>query len=133
MGHSFDLDPANGILRCSLSGEVTDEVLKDFFRTGAVLAKQTHPTAGVIDLSKVTSFSVSAQTVRELSKAAPVLRDPGLRRVVIAPSPQIFGMMRMFEMEGQDVRPDVHVVRTEKEAWAILAVEKPQFEPLEPK
>lgn len=131
MGHSFDFDLANGILRCSLSGEVTDEVLKDFFRTGAVLAKRTHPTAGVIDLSKVTSFAVSAQTVRELSKIAPVLRDPGLRRIVIAPTPQTFGMMRMFEMESQDIRPDVHVVRTEKEAWAILAVETPRFDPLE--
>ena len=39
----------------------------------------------------------------------------------------------MFEMEGEDKRPNLHVVRSEAEAWAILAVENPQFEPLEKK
>ncbi|MGH9689405.1 MAG: hypothetical protein ACRD5K_20260 [Candidatus Acidiferrales bacterium] len=131
MPYSFDFDLANGILRCQLSGNVTDQELKQFFRVGAGLAVRVHPAAGVIDLTEVNSFDVSTQTIRELSRVEPVLRDPDLRRVVIAPSPDTFGMMRMFELEGQDIRPEIHVVRTEKEAWAILAVENPRFQPLQ--
>ncbi|MGA9882795.1 MAG: hypothetical protein WBQ34_03645 [Candidatus Acidiferrales bacterium] len=131
MPYSFDFDLSNGILRCLLTGAVAGDELKEFFRIGASLAVRVHPAAGVIDLSNVTSFDVSTQTIRELSRVAPVLRDPDLRRVVIAPSPDTFGMMRMFELEGQDIRPDIHVVRSAKEAWAILAVENPRFEPLQ--
>ncbi len=86
--------------------------------------------AGIVDLTEVTSFDVSAKTLREQSKVQPVLRDPDLHRIIIAPASDTFGMMRMFEQEAEDVRPDIHVVRTEKEAWAILAVEVPRFEPL---
>jgi hypothetical protein len=128
--YTFDFDLANGILRCRMSGRVTDVDLRDFFRVGAALAMHTHPASGVVDLSEVTSFDVTSPAIRELSRVEPVLRDPGLRRVVIAPSSETFGMMRMFELEGQDVRPDIHVVRTEREAWAILGVENPRFEPL---
>jgi hypothetical protein len=131
MPYSFDFDPANGILRCRLAGVVTDDIVKDFFREGARVAGRTHPAAGVIDLSAVASFEVSAQALREQSKIPPAVSGPGLRRVVIAPSPDVYGMMRMFELEGEEVRPDIHVVRTEQQAWAILGVKNPRFEPLQ--
>lgn len=133
MPYRFDFDLSNGILRCRLGGRVTDDELKEFFRIGAALAVRAHPAAGVIDLTEVTAFDVSSQTIREQSRVAPVLNDSELRRVVIAPSSDTFGMMRMFELEGQDVRPNIHVVRSEKEAWAILAVENPQFQPMQVK
>ncbi len=131
MPYIFDFDLANGILRCCLSGEVTDEVLKDFFQAGSQYAVRTHPAAGVVDLSAVTSFEVSTPAIKALARSTPVLHDPDLRRVVIAPSPGIYGMMRMFEMEGEGTRPGLQVVRSEREAWAILAVRNPQFQPVD--
>ncbi len=131
MPYSFDFDLANGILRCRLEGRVTDDVLRDFFRAGAAVALRTHPAAGVIDFSAVTSFEVSAEALREQSKIPPVFADPGLRRVVIAPSSDVYGMMRMFELEGEEVRPNIHVVRTEQQAWVILGVKAPTFTPLQ--
>lgn len=131
MPYAFDFDSANRILRCRLNGEVNDEVLKDFFQAGSKHAIRIHPAAGVVDLSEVTSFDVSTPAIKALAKSTPVLHDPGLRRVVIAPSPGIYGMMRMFEMEGEATRPGLQVVRSEREAWAILAVRNPRFEPLD--
>jgi len=133
MFYSCDFDFTNRILRCRLNGRVTDEALKDFFRISFQHAIHTHPRAGIVDLSEVTSFEVSSQTIEELAKSTPVLQDPNLRRVVIASSPGTYGMMRMFEMEGEEKRPNFHVVRTEREAWAILAVQNPRFEPLDMK
>lgn len=131
MPYIFDFDLTNDILRCRLDGRVTDAVLRDFFRAGSEQAVRTHPGAGVIDFSEVTSLEVSAQTIQQLAKATPEWRDPNLRRIVIAPSPEVYGMMRMFEIHGEEKRPNLHVVRTEREAWAILAVPDPRFEPLE--
>ena len=131
MPYTFDFDSANRILRCRLKGQVNDEVLKDFFRIGSQHAVRTQPVSGVVDLSAVTSFDVSTPVIKALARSAPVLHDPELRRVVIAPSPGIYGMMRMFEMEGEATRPGLQVVRSEREAWAILAVGSPQFEPID--
>jgi len=125
--YTFDFDLTKGILRCRLNGRITDQVLKDFFRAGAQHAIRTHPSAGVVDLSEVTSFEVSAQVIEKLAKSTPVLPDPNLRRVIIAASPEIYGMMRMFEIAGEPTRPGIHVVHTEQEAWAILSVEEPRF------
>jgi len=127
---AFDFDSANRILRCRLNGQVDDEILKDFFQAGSKHAIRIRPAAGVVDLSDVTSFDVSTPVIKALAKSTPVLHDPDLRRVVIAPSPGIYGMMRMFEMEGEATRPGLQVVRSEREAWAVLAVRNPQFEPL---
>lgn len=131
MPYSFEFDSAHAILLCRLRGEVTEESFKNFFRIGAEHAVRTQPSAGVVDLSGVTTFLVSTQTIHELARSTPVLRSPDLRRIVIAPSPEIYGMMRMFEMEGEAKRPNLHVVRSEEEAWAILAVPKPKFKPIE--
>lgn len=125
--YTFDFDLTKGILRCRLNGRVTDEVLKDFFRTGAQHAIRTRPSAGVVDLSEVTSFEVSVQSIEKLARSTPVLQDPNLCRVIIAPSLEMYGMMRMFEIEGEATRPGIHVVHTEREAWAILSVAEPQF------
>jgi len=125
MPFTFEFRFKDGVLCCRLIGEVTDEVLKDFFRTGSQHALREHPSAGVVDFSEVTSFDVAAQTIEQLAKAPPVLRDSNLRRVVIAPSPGIYGMMRMFQMKGSGTRPGLHVVQTEREARAILSVQDP--------
>jgi hypothetical protein len=131
MPYTFDFDSANRILRFRLSGRVNDEILKDFFQAGSQYAVRIHPAAGVVDLSGVTSFDVSTPAIKAVARSTPVLHDPDLRRVVIAPSPGIYGMMRMFEMEGESTRPGLQVVRSEREAWAILAVRNPKFEPLD--
>jgi len=49
--------------------------------------------------------------------------------VMVAQAPIIFGMLRMFEMVGDRTRPGFHVVRTEREAFAVLGVLEPKFEP----
>lgn len=133
MPYTFDFDLTNGILRCRLGGRVTDGVLQEFFEVGSQHARRTHPTAGVVDLSDVTSFEVSAEMIRQVAKSAPAFSDPGLHRIVIAPTAHLYGMMRMFATQGEEIRPNLHVVRTEKEAWAILVVQDPQFKPLENK
>jgi len=131
MAYTFDYDSTNSILRCQLAGQVADEGLREFFEVGAQYAQRTQPSAGVVDLSEVTSFEVSAETIRQIAKSEPVVSDPDPQRIVIAPTPHLFGMMRMFATQGEETRPNLHVVRTKQEAWAILVVQDPQFQNLE--
>jgi len=131
MPSSYHFDWKNRILRVRFEGRVTDEALKQAYATAYQLAFRTQPKAGIFDLSKATSLEVSAQTIRELAKSAPIIMNPNLVRVIVAPSPDIYGVARSFELQSEDNRPNLHVVRTGREALAILNVQHPRFEPLD--
>ena len=129
----FDFDSTHGIVRGRIEGRVTDADLRNMYRKAAAMyAKLGAKMSGAItDFSAVTAFEVSAQTVLEMANLDPALPDQKKIRVIIAPKPVIFGMARMFEMFGERTRPNLHVVRTEQEAWAILGVWNPKFQPFE--
>jgi CheY-like chemotaxis protein len=129
--YSFDFDPTNRVLRFCLTGRITDELMRDFYHGMRGPAQRTQPHAGVLDTSMVVSFEVSAQLIRELAAASPIIPNPDFPRVIIAPSPDVYGMMRMFVEQAEVTRPNLHVVRAESEAWAILGVQNPQFKPVE--
>ena len=128
--YSFDFDPKNRVLRFCLKGRITDQMMRDFYDGMREPVYRTRPNAGVLDTSTVISFDVSSQVIRELAAASPIIPNPDFPRVVIAPSPDVYGMMRMFVQQAEVTRPNLHVVRAESEAWAILGVQSPQFEPV---
>ena len=127
-----DFDSKSQTLRARAEGRVTDKELKDFYTSGFRWVALLKPRAAITDLSSVTSFEVSHDTIRELARSESIFPDPYIPRVIVAPSPQVFGMARMFEMQGEGSRPALHIVRTEQEAYAIVGVLQPQFEPAGP-
>ena len=130
--HSFGVDWKRRILRCRIYGRVTDQDLKASYIGAYQHAFHLQSRAGVVDSSGITAFEVSAKVIRELATSAPALPGLNLYLITIAPSPKIYRMARMYEKWGKATRPNFHVVRTEQEAWAMLAIENPRFEPLEP-
>jgi len=129
MAYYFEFDSSNSILRCRLEGDVTDESLKECCEAAGKYVALTHPDVGIMDFSNVVSFNVSSQTVRDLARRTPVM--PGSRpRVLVVPSTQIYGLARMFQQDGSEARPKLHVVRSVDEAYTLLGVREPQFEPV---
>jgi hypothetical protein len=105
MPYQFDFDPTNRILRGRLDGCVTDEVIKDYYRAAAAYAARLDPCLGITDLSAVTSFEVSPETLRVLAHSTPVMPDPSRVRVILAPDDHAFGMARLFQLEGGEFAP----------------------------
>ena len=128
MSYCFDFDSKNRIIRCRFEGSITDEALKDYHRAAIKLVASKIPYAGILDMSAVTSVDISPQTIRELAISPPTVPDPASPRFIVAASPRLFGLARMFELQGQETRPNLHVVRSIKEVWVILGVEEPQFD-----
>jgi hypothetical protein len=131
MPYHFEFDSQSRILRCRLEGKITDDALREYYRDAGKYFALTNSRATILDMSAVTSLEITPQAIRELANSPPAIADPSRPRCVIAASAQAFGMARMFESQGQETRPNLHVVRTEKEAWAILGVSKPKFEPVQ--
>jgi hypothetical protein len=129
MPYYFEFDSLNGILRGRFEGEVTDKELKEYCRDSMERIASTSSRASITDLSAVTSFDISRQTILELADVRPILPDHEPLRIIIADSPHVFGMARMFELEGRSAHPNVHVVHTNLEAWAVLGIKEPKFTP----
>jgi hypothetical protein len=123
MSYCFDFDSKTRIIRCRFEGAITDQTVKDYYGVAAKLVAPKVPNAGILDMSAATSVDISPQTVRELANSTPTI-DPASPRFIVAPSPRLFGLARMFELQGQENRPNLHVVRSAKEAWVILGVEE---------
>lgn len=130
MPYQIDFDFTNRILRARFEGRVTDDELRDVYRFGQEHVTKLDPQAGITDFSGVTTVAFSPQTMRDLASAKPIMPDPGRPVVFVAPTPELFGLSRMFELQGGESRPNLHVVRSAKEAFEILNAHEPRFTPV---
>jgi hypothetical protein len=127
----FEFDPGIRLLQGRLYGRVTSEELREYYRVAAKCVAAKQPRAGITDMTAITLFDVTPQSVRELASLPPVISDRELLRVIVASSPDVFGMARMFESHGEATRPNLHVVKTCKEALAIVGVQEPKYQPID--
>lgn len=130
MSVHFDFDPANKILRCRIEGPLTNQVLRETYELIDKYAAMTMPRAGIFDLSAVTSVDVTAHEIQVQAARPPALPDPDRPRFIVAPGDPAFGMSRMFQLLGESTRPNLHVVRSLDEAYALLGISEPRFEPV---
>src|SRR6476660_4758153 len=130
MSYQVDFDTNNRILRARFIGRVTDDELRDVYRFGQENVARFDQLSGITDFSEVTAVAFSPQTMRDLARIKPIMPDPTRPVIFIAPAPDLFGMGRIFELEGADSRPNLRVVRTAEEAYEILNVQDPHFAPV---
>ena len=130
MPYQIDFDATNRILRARFIGRVTDDDLREAYRFGQDNAARFHPLAGITDFSDVTSVDFSPETMRDLARTKPIMSDATRPVIFVAPTPDLFGMARMFELQGAESRPNLRVVHTVEEAEHILRVRAPQFRPV---
>lgn len=132
MAYSFEFDSASRTLLARFRGRVTDEALLNFYRVSTPKVIAAVDFEGVItDFSGVTSFEVMPETIRALAWSAPAVPDPATIRIIVAPTPYLYGMARMFASHGEDTRPNLHIVRSLEHAYAILGIISPKFEALQ--
>jgi hypothetical protein len=82
-------------------------------------------------MTRVIDVAIPAGAMRAVAEQPVVFQDPNAPRLVIAPSPSLFGLVRMYQQLGPAERPGIRVVRTEAEAFAALGLEQPKFERLD--
>ncbi len=130
MAFRVEYDSVNQILAIRFDGCVTDELLLSFYRVDAPkIIAATKFRASIVDFSEVTALEVAPATLRTLAWSEPIDQESSRPRVIVAPSDHIFGSARIFAAHGEDTRPSLHVVRTLRQAYAVLDVVHPQFAP----
>jgi hypothetical protein len=85
------------------------------------------PNSYVVEVSAVTSTTVTIGTILEFAKLPPVLRDAQHHLFAVAAHPAAFWLMRMYAAAVRTSRPNLHVVKKHAEAWAILGISEPRL------
>jgi hypothetical protein len=111
-------------------GCLGDDELRAFYQQAARLAARTDALAGIADFSEVTSIGLSWETVRRLAESPSVFPDHDRTRLIVAPSPEVSGFAGLFAKAGISKRPLLYVVKSMREALAILGSPKAEFKPL---
>ena len=123
-----DFDPKNNILRATLEGAMTGAILLELYARATKYLESHPPCRGILDFSQVTDFEVSSNAIKQVAASPPVI-PAGYMRVLVIPQIFIYGLARMFQILGERNRPELQVVRTMEEAYALLGVIDPDFLP----
>jgi hypothetical protein len=131
MGFRFEFDPVNKILLGRLDGRLTNESLAEAYEAARKHAAATDAKVGIWDTSAVTEFAVSSDFVRALASREPIIVEAQRPRFVVAPKIEAYGLFRMFQLTGERTRPELRIVHTIEEVFALLGIQSPHFQPLE--
>ena len=126
MDYVVELDPRHRVLRATFGPVLTDEILERAYLEVREMTSTMGPVRGVADFSSVTEFQVSPEMVRKLAQNSPALPEGSLR-IVVAPTPVIFGMSRLFQITRDGMQGTLHVVQTLEEAYSVLGGEQFEF------
>jgi hypothetical protein len=125
MDYQVDLDPTHRVIRLTVTTEtVTLELAEDMLRFLSLVAFRGGPYASIIDLSRVTSCTVSGDAVRDFALRPTV---PEGTHVTVAREPSVFGLARMFQLIRDFIGEQYQVVHSLEEAYHIIGVRPEDF------
>jgi hypothetical protein len=125
MEYVIDLDPTHLVLRVTVTGVATDSASREAYASLSHFATGG-PYALILDMSGVTGNQLSTETIRDLAAQPPAV--PGGRpRVVVAPRPEDYGVVRMFELLRDGMGGLLHPVLSVDEAYDMLGVSPEDF------
>jgi len=126
MPYVIDLDPTARIVRVAVDGVLTDELLMNTYSTLKQVVSASGQYSGIFDLSQVAEDRVSSEAIRVLASELPAVLS-GRLRVVVASTPSLRGLFRMYEMSGEGMRADLQVAGSIDEAYRMLGVHPEDF------
>lgn len=130
MPYHFELDRKHQILRACIEGSIGDDEASRFRAETAKLLNDLRPKACIVDLSATKQYDISSATVGSIARSAPALSSISISVIVVAPALHMFGATRMFQIISDEKRPWFHVVKSSDEAYKLLGLDSPRFEPL---
>ena len=126
MPYVIDLDPAARIVRVTVDGVLTNELLMETYSALRQVVPGSGPYSGIFDFSQVVDDRVSSEGIRVLAREAPTILS-GRLRVVVASTPSLHSLFRMYEMGGGGMRAELQVVGSIDEAYRMHGVRPEDF------
>jgi hypothetical protein len=131
MGFFLEFDAPSDTVRVVFDAIVTTEDIGGNVHAALRTFVSEHPQCqGIADFSHVKQFDVPSHVIRDRARLPPAMPS-GKLFVMVAPQDHIFGLSRMFASFADQSRPHIRVVRTMDEAYRLLEIRDPNFQPLQ--
>jgi len=122
-------DRRHNVILVRLSGRVIANDLARMDVTARALVARQGPARGLLDFTDVEVFDIDLAAFIQRGQRAAIMTNK--ERVFVTPRADLFGLGRMFstyQKIGGNLEPVV--VRTMDEAYRVLELVDPEFEPL---
>ena len=124
-----EFDHLNRISLIRVRGSLADESLAGLYDACNKYSTDTDASVSIVDLSSVSEFSLSCESIRRLADRIPVKGDASRRCFIVAPEGHVYGLSRMFQLLGEVRRPLLQIVHTLGEALVAIGIPSPHFAP----
>ncbi len=115
-----EVDTLHRVAKRTYSGVVTCDDLLGSIHHYALIPEFDPSFDEIMDFREVTNIDVLIEDIHRCA-ITPVPFTAQTKRIILAPQEAIFGLARMYQIVGDEVHPNVYVVRTMDEASRILA------------
>jgi hypothetical protein len=116
---TVEVDAQSKLARRTYSGDVTSgDLLESICEYQTIPAFQPHFNE-VMDFREVKSIAAPMDDIRRCA-LTPVPFSNDSKRIIVAPQAAIYGVARMYQILGEEVHPNIYVVRTMEEALELL-------------
>lgn len=119
------------VLLASFSGTFAQEDIASLAATATEFKAREGAVRGIVDFTGVEVVGVTLATMTEEARGQRQIMT-GQERVYVIPQAMLFGMGRVFgTYQSLGGFKEPHIVRTLPEAYAILDLADPDFQPIE--
>ena len=122
-------DSRQRILLARFGTALTQPALEALNAAVARFVAREGPCPGILDLSAVEEATLPSAYVARLAQRRGVLVDQ--RRVIVAPSDELFGLGRMFGTYNDNSGDHIVVVRSLPQAYEALGIGELELHPVE--
>jgi hypothetical protein len=121
-------EPRHKVMLVDFSGTLTmadlvqhDELVRRF------VAAQAQPVPGIADFSRVEKLGITIEHISGRAQQPQI--KAGQRRIYVAPTPEKYGLCRMFaSLQVARGATEPEIVRSLAEAYDLLGLEDPKFQ-----
>jgi len=121
-------EPRHKVMLVEFSGTLTmadmvqhDELVRRF------VAAQPEPVPGIADFSPVEKMGITIDHISGRAQQQQI--KAGQRRIYVAPSPEKYGLCRMFaSLQAARGATEPEIVRSLQEAYDLLGLDAPKFQ-----
>jgi len=113
------VDPDQRLASRTYSGVVTSSDLLDSIKQYPTMDGFDPSYDELMDFRQAENISAMVEDIHRCA-VQPAPFDNKSRRVILAPQELVYGLARMYQILGEDVHPNIYVVRTMEEANRIL-------------
>lgn len=126
MDYLLQFDPAHRAILITFGRVITKASALAVHQAVETLVATRGPCSSIVDLSITVKSELSPQFIRSLAAMSPAI-PAGCRKILVAPTPETYGLSRMFQTLREGTGDSIRIVYTLEEAYEYLDIGSPDF------